>query len=287
MQGTILSIASQSSQGLILGDDGIQYTYTYLGWRDTTVGALPGMKVDFDIRGSHAVGIYPLPGAAPSAQFSPGPPAGSFQPPPPTFPGGGARPPAATPQPAQPPYVPPTAPPTPSAEPPAAQQSYPPQVPQQFPASPPPSPPPQNTPYAPAPQYASAPPPSAPQLESGGMQAGKIFEGVVWMFFLSALISIILPFIGPMIGGFVGGRKSGGFINAAMAAVVAAVLIGGVTYLIAAMIVSFIEGLPVIGLIILATPIGDLLTGGAVILALLNALPMLIFALLGGATKGS
>ncbi len=107
------------------------------------------------------------------------------------------------------------------------------------------------------------------------------------MFFLSALISIILPFIGPMIGGFVGGRKSGGFINAAMAAVVAAVLIGGVTYLIAAMIVSFIEGLPVIGLIILATPIGDLLTGGAVILALLNALPMLIFALLGGATKGS
>ena len=66
MQGKILSVASTSSQGAILGDDGVQYTFTPFGWRDSTVVAAPGMVVDFEIRGSHAVGIYPLPGASPS-----------------------------------------------------------------------------------------------------------------------------------------------------------------------------------------------------------------------------
>lgn len=65
MQGTILSIAGQGGQGLILGDDGARYTYTPMGWRDPTVGAWPGMKVDFETRGAHAVGVYPLPGQAP------------------------------------------------------------------------------------------------------------------------------------------------------------------------------------------------------------------------------
>ena len=66
MKGTILSVASTSSQGVILGDDGVQYTYTPFGWRDSTVAPAPGMAVDFEVRGSHAVGIYPLPGASPS-----------------------------------------------------------------------------------------------------------------------------------------------------------------------------------------------------------------------------
>ena len=65
MQGTIMSVAGQGGQGIILGDDGTRYTYTPMGWRDQTVGAWPGMKVDFEIRGAHAVGIYPLPGQAP------------------------------------------------------------------------------------------------------------------------------------------------------------------------------------------------------------------------------
>ena len=107
------------------------------------------------------------------------------------------------------------------------------------------------------------------------------------MFLLSAILSIFLPFLGPLIGGFVGGRKSGGFLNATIAALISAVAIGGVTYLIVDLIVKFIEGLPLIGFIILATPIGDLLTTGAVLFALLNALPMLVFALIGGATKGA
>ena len=50
------------------------------------------------------------------------------------------------------------------------------------------------------------------------------------------------------------------------------------------LLVGFIEGLPIIGGIIMSTPIGELLTGGAVVLALIHALPMLIFALIGGAT---
>ena len=65
MKGTILSAASASSQGVIQGDDGVQYTFTPFGWRDSTVAPAPGMAVDFEVRGSHAVGIYPLPGAAP------------------------------------------------------------------------------------------------------------------------------------------------------------------------------------------------------------------------------
>ena len=66
MKGTILSAASTSSQGVIQGDDGMQYTFTPFGWRDSTVAPTPGMAVDFEVRGSHAVGIYPLPGASPS-----------------------------------------------------------------------------------------------------------------------------------------------------------------------------------------------------------------------------
>ena len=71
MKGTILSAASASSQGVIQGEDGIQYTFTPFGWRDSTVAPAPGMAVDFEVRGSHAVGIYPLPGAAPTTYVSP------------------------------------------------------------------------------------------------------------------------------------------------------------------------------------------------------------------------
>ena len=87
MQGQIVSVASTSNQGAIQGDDGVQYTYTPFGWRDSTVGATPGLRVDFDVRGSHAVGIYPLPGASPS-YVNPVQPPAPTQPPsaPQTFP---------------------------------------------------------------------------------------------------------------------------------------------------------------------------------------------------------
>ena len=104
MQGTILSVAVQGGQGLILGDDGVRYTYTPLGWRDASMGTAQGMRVDFEVRGSHAVGIYPAPGAA-------APPVQPQQPVqlPPTFPAGPA-PPVQPQQPVQPPPAYPSAP---------------------------------------------------------------------------------------------------------------------------------------------------------------------------------
>ena len=63
MQGTIQNPANQNGQGVILGDDGITYTYTMLGWRDAATPATSGMRVDFDTRGAHAVAIYAVPDA--------------------------------------------------------------------------------------------------------------------------------------------------------------------------------------------------------------------------------
>ena len=63
MQGTIQNPANQNGQGVILGDDGVTYTYTMLGWRDAATPATSGMRVDFDTRGAHAVAIYAVPDA--------------------------------------------------------------------------------------------------------------------------------------------------------------------------------------------------------------------------------
>ena len=61
MLGVILSVGS--AQGLILGDDGVRYTFTPLGWSDDSVSPQSGMRVTFEPRGSQAGGIRPLPGA--------------------------------------------------------------------------------------------------------------------------------------------------------------------------------------------------------------------------------
>lgn len=71
MQGVILSAGS--AQGLILGDDGVRYTFTPLGWQDSSAAPVAGMRVEFEARGAQAVGIVPIPGAAPAA--APRPPA--------------------------------------------------------------------------------------------------------------------------------------------------------------------------------------------------------------------
>ncbi len=97
MQGTILSIASRSNQGIILGDDGVRYTYTTFGWRDSTAADVQGLRVDFDARGSHALGIYPLPGAVLSPYANPAVAPGPFRQLPPTYPSGGIQTPAQTP----------------------------------------------------------------------------------------------------------------------------------------------------------------------------------------------
>ena len=70
MQGRVLSAGQ--AQGIILGDDGVRYTFTTLGWRDASVQPTVGMRVDFETRGQHALGVYPISGAVPPA-FAPTP----------------------------------------------------------------------------------------------------------------------------------------------------------------------------------------------------------------------
>ena len=64
MHGTARSIVTSNGAGLILGNDSVHYTYTLEGWRNPSVSASPRMKVDFEIRGTHALAIYPLLGSA-------------------------------------------------------------------------------------------------------------------------------------------------------------------------------------------------------------------------------
>ena len=87
MQGKILSAA----HGLILGDDGNRYAFTTDEWQGEDVAPAVGMRVDFEVRGSDAVDIFPIPDAAsppsgapeaPSAEPAPAPRTVSYAPPP-------------------------------------------------------------------------------------------------------------------------------------------------------------------------------------------------------------
>ena len=122
MQGYILSAGR--AQSMILGDDGERYTFTPLGWRDNSTTPEVGMKVEFEVQGSEAVGIHSIQGAAPPpspVQPTPVPPtmqgAPTGQPPtqalPPTQPAGAPPPTPPTAQ-SAPPVQPPSPPPPPS-----------------------------------------------------------------------------------------------------------------------------------------------------------------------------
>ena len=88
MQGVVLSV--RTAQSLILGDDGVRYTFTPDEWQNSNIGPQVGMRVDYEVRGSDAVDIFPIPGTvpAPPAQPPAAPPATSGVPPaqPPTPP---------------------------------------------------------------------------------------------------------------------------------------------------------------------------------------------------------
>ena len=60
MQGQILSVAVTSNQGLILGDDGRRYTFTPRNWRDSSVKAMTGMRVEFMGEGAFAANVYAI-----------------------------------------------------------------------------------------------------------------------------------------------------------------------------------------------------------------------------------
>ena len=69
MQGSVLNVGA--FQGLILGDDGVRYTFTYAEWRDSNVPLQIGVRVVFEVRGSYAVNIYPVPDQPPLREAAP------------------------------------------------------------------------------------------------------------------------------------------------------------------------------------------------------------------------
>ena len=64
MQGVILSAGRV--QSLILGDDGLRYTFTPLDWQNDDISPAFGIRVDFEVQDSRAVSVYSIPGAPPA-----------------------------------------------------------------------------------------------------------------------------------------------------------------------------------------------------------------------------
>ena len=100
---------------------------------------------------------------------------------------------------------------------------------------------------------------------------GSVGSALLWMFLISLLL-FWLPVIGPLIAGFVGGKKAGGVGNAIVAVFLPAIVFGVILFAIA----TSLSGAPFIGAI---AGIGGL------ILAILHIGPLLVGAIIGGATK--
>ena len=71
MQGVILS--EGGTRPLILGDDGVRYTFTLEEWRSDNLEPVAGTRVDFEVRGSNAADIFAIPGAAATLSARPSP----------------------------------------------------------------------------------------------------------------------------------------------------------------------------------------------------------------------
>jgi hypothetical protein len=94
-------------------------------------------------------------------------------------------------------------------------------------------------------------------------------EASLWMVGLSILL-FWLPTIGPLIAGFVGGRKAGGVRGALITAILPAIIVAALAFLIG----TAFE-LPIIGALIGA---------GALIVLIVQSVPLIIGAAIGGAT---
>lgn len=66
MKGTILGFNADTGTGTISGDDGNRYGFSRAEWRGEKPLAA-GIAVDFEARGSEAVGVYPVVGAPAAA----------------------------------------------------------------------------------------------------------------------------------------------------------------------------------------------------------------------------
>lgn len=102
------------------------------------------------------------------------------------------------------------------------------------------------------------------------MTRGSLVMAMIWMAVLSLLL-FWLPLLGPLLAGFVGGRTAG----SASQGLLAAILPTAVLCFVLAGLGSALSGLPVIGVIAGA---------GLFVLLVLQSLPLLVGALIGGAT---
>ena len=99
---------------------------------------------------------------------------------------------------------------------------------------------------------------------------GSISGAMLWMTVISLLLFWI-PVLGPFIAGFVGGRVAGGVGPAIIATFLPAVIFGALLFVLA----TVLTGIPLIGAVAAA---------GGMVVALAHVGPMLVGAILGGAT---
>jgi len=99
-------------------------------------------------------------------------------------------------------------------------------------------------------------------------EKGSVFMGMIWMAVISLLL-FWLPAVGPLIAGIVGGKVAGSVGGGFMAALLPGILLSLVLFFAG----TLLTGIPVIGVV----------AGmGVFMLILINIIPLLIGALIGG-----
>jgi hypothetical protein len=109
---------------------------------------------------------------------------------------------------------------------------------------------------------------------SNQVTRGSVPRAMAWMLGLSVILFWI-PFLGGLVAGFVGGRKAGG-VGPALAA---ALLPGLILFVATVLLGALLGWIPVLGQIV-----GVLANLGAWVLGFVNIVPLLIGAMIGGAT---
>jgi hypothetical protein len=99
-------------------------------------------------------------------------------------------------------------------------------------------------------------------------EAGSLFMGMIWMAIISILL-FWLPAIGPLIAGIVGGKIAGGVGAGLMAALLPGFILAALLFFAG----TLLTGIPIVGAIAAM---------GTLVLVLINIIPLLIGALIGG-----
>lgn len=99
-------------------------------------------------------------------------------------------------------------------------------------------------------------------------EKGSVIMGMIWMAIISLLL-FWLPAIGALLAGIVGGKVAGGVGSGLLAALLPGVLLALILFFAG----TFLTGIPLVGAIAAM---------GTLILILINIIPLLIGALIGG-----